>query len=149
MISFLFQVFLLMFLGTITPSLGASQQEATPINAPSANTIVGAWEHTLSKNPQCKEIYIFRPDGTLTVLSGNRRFEDRYEINAQADERGRFKLTGITQVNTDGIDCAGRSRSYVGKPYTVYIQFEGHDKCNAYGRPGDTKESWSMRRITH
>ena len=146
MVSFLLGFILL--LGVITPPTVASQQQTIPITVPNAGTIVGSWEHIVSRT-QCKEIYIYRSDGTLTVLSGNRRFEDRYEITPKADEYGRFKLTGVTQQNTDGIDCAGRSKSYVGEPYTVYIQFENHDKHDVYRRPTDTKKVWSLRRISH
>jgi hypothetical protein len=142
----LFQLILGSFLGVVTPSLVA-QEKTIPPNASSVSTIVGAWEHTLTKT-RCKEIYIFRADGTLTVLSGNRRFEDHYEIDPQPDKHGLFKLTGVTQLNTDGIDCTGRSKNYVGKPYTVYIRFENHDKYRIYYSPGDVKEFGLLRRVT-
>lgn len=83
--------------------------------------IVGKWQWTRDVN-KCTEVYDYRPDGSLHVVSGEEVTESIYDISPQSDSNGFYTLNVKTVKTNKGRDCSdgggGDDQSY-----TNYIIF--------------------------
>lgn len=97
---------------------------ATRPDASSAalHPIVGTWQWIRADN--CAEVFNYRDDGTLTVFSGERRFEETFLVSNETNDAGLYVVDGVTLFNSIGIDCTGGSDDYTGKSFTVYLKFD-------------------------
>lgn len=88
-----------------------------------ANPIVGKWQWTRDVN-NCTEVYDYREDGHLYVVSGEEVTENRYEISASPDRLGFYVVSGRTVKTNGKKDCSdAATTSEVAKPYTMYVIF--------------------------
>lgn len=112
------------------------------------NPLVGSWTWVRPVN-NCREIYIFRTDGTTTTLSGDARFEGWYEFNTQILPNGRYMLKGAAKIQTKGTSCTGVEEDYVDAVYENSILFseDGQSLIIFYG--ADTNEGFGpLFRVT-
>jgi len=93
-----------------------------PGAAPAQHPIIGKWTWTRSTN-KCTEVYDYRPDGTLYVVSGAEQSTTKYQIAGKPDAHGFYELKGRL-VKTNGLrDCSDSPPGGPAKPYTLYIIF--------------------------
>jgi len=83
---------------------------------------VGIWKWVRPAN--CPEVFIYRDDGTLTVFSGERRFEETFSVSSEPNDAGLYVVDGVTHFNSEGADCTGGSEDLTGKSFTVYLRFD-------------------------
>ncbi len=110
-----------------TPSLPTD--EITPDNAKPVLSIpdkgakiIGKWKWTLPDS-SCSETYIFKPDGTTSVTSGEERSESVYRIASVPTTKGFFVMTDKITQNNGGKDCTGDTTP-IGDEVTMYISFD-------------------------
>jgi hypothetical protein len=97
---------------------------AQPAQKPAAqHPIVGKWTWTRSEN-NCTEVYDFRPDGTLQVLSGAERSDNSYEIAKEPDANGFYKVTMKVVKDHGGKDCGDADDDSTGDEYVNYFLFD-------------------------
>ena len=84
--------------------------------------IVGKWQWTRDVN-NCAEVYEYRVDGSLHVVSGCEVCDNLYEISANPDTNGCYELKGIMLKSNGGGDCSDSQSNTVGKPYAIYVIF--------------------------
>lgn len=71
---------------------------------------VGTWEFSATRNgpdgnPECYETWIFKADGTGTIVSGNQRVTTEWKVEAV---EGKGQMLFITNTATSGSpDCTG------------------------------------------
>ena len=81
------------------------------------NPILGDWEWNPTRG-QCKEIHLYRQDGTATVKSGSEVLEKTYKVSSAG---GGFYLVEMKVVSGNGgKDCLG-SPTPVGAESSIYI----------------------------
>ena len=83
--------------------------------------VVGAWKWVRG---DCSEVFVYRDDGTLTVFSGERRFEETFSVSRELNDAGLYVIDGVTHFNSEGVDCTGGSEDLAGKSFTVYLRFD-------------------------
>lgn len=88
-----------------------------------AHPIVGTWKWTRSFNA-CTEVYEFRPDGTLSVLSGSKHTDNTFTISREPDGAGFFEMQLKIVKDHGGVDCGQTHTDDTGKAYTSHILFE-------------------------
>jgi hypothetical protein len=93
----------------------------TPV--PSAHPLVGKWQWTRPEN-NCTEVYDFRPDGTVPVISGSEKTDNTYAVAGSPDKNGFYRLTMKTTKDYGGKDCADDSSDNTGQESTNYIFFD-------------------------
>jgi hypothetical protein len=76
-----------------------------PVRPPSGHPIIGKWQWTRDTN-QCTEVYEFKVDGTVPVVSGSERTDNTYEVDEVPDINGFYKLTMTIVKDYGGKDCA-------------------------------------------
>ncbi|MES1926560.1 hypothetical protein [Salinisphaera sp. T31B1] len=120
----------LLFACGFTPPEGGNIEDRPNAAPPTGrDLIVGVWTWTLPSNG-CNEVYRYYADGKLAVISGEEVVLGNYQIAAQPNESGRYKLTDTIRVDHPGIDCAGQNVDLAGDSATIYIRF--HESGNAY-----------------
>jgi hypothetical protein len=108
--------------------------------------VVGTWKWIRADN--CAEVFIYRDDGSLTVFSGDRRFEETFSVSSEPNDAGLHVIDGVTHFNSDGTDCTGGSEDYSGKSFTVYLKFDPSLKLMwMYDDPGGARGSGPLSRI--
>jgi hypothetical protein len=95
-----------------------------PAQAPSVDNspLVGTWIMT-DPATHCTEVYDFRRDGSVYIVSGDERSESTYALSARPGPSGRHRLTVTMQKYYGGKDCAGTTDDTTGKPNTSYLLF--------------------------
>jgi hypothetical protein len=92
---------------------------AVAIKAPA---LAGAWVWRL-KEPACTEVYTFRRDGTVHVVSADETTENTFELADRAEPSGRFRFSMTTTSDSGGRDCAATTDDSTGKSATLYLLF--------------------------
>lgn len=91
---------------------------------PSAqHPVLGTWQWTDSRN-NCTEVYDFRADGTVPVVSGDERTDNTYTISETPDAQGFFTLTMFTVKDHGGKDCGDDETDNTSMENVVYLLFE-------------------------
>ena len=104
--------------------LVCSQGAAAQVPRPAKDhPLLGKWTWTRSEN-KCTEVYDFRADGTVPVISGAERTENTYTVSPQPDARGFYLLTMLVTKDNGGKDCADDATSNVGQDSTTFVLFE-------------------------
>lgn len=107
-------------------ALAASAFAAPAFDAPmpedEAPTLVGVWEFRMPES-RCTETYLFKPNGTSLVTSGQEISEIRYSLRPEPGTQGFYKLEDeVTEVNGRQ-DCEG-SVTQLGQRSTNFIRFD-------------------------
>lgn len=91
---------------------------------PAANhPLIGTWEWTDSRN-NCTEVYDFRADGNVPVVSGDERTDNTYTVSDAPDASGFFTLTMFTVKDHGGKDCGGDDTDNTSMENVLYLLFE-------------------------
>ena len=91
--------------------------------APAMHPIVGKWEWTRPEN-KCTEVYDFRADGNVPVISGAEKSDNVYTVAATPDANGFYRLTMKTTKDHGGKDCADDESNGTGHESTNYVLFD-------------------------
>lgn len=92
------------------------------VRPPPEHPIIGKWQWTRDTN-RCTEVYEFKADGTVPVVSGTERTDNIYEVGATPDINGFYKLTMTIIKDYGGKDCADDESLSSGES-TNYIIFD-------------------------
>lgn len=84
--------------------------------------LIGYWESTDAKNA-CKESYYFSENGMGEFASGEEKLSVTYEVDAQPDANGFFKMKHLVKSSNDKPDCT-RSKSEIGIEKISYLLFQ-------------------------
>jgi hypothetical protein len=84
--------------------------------------IVGKWRWTRS-DTNCTEVYDYRADGSLHVVSGAEISDSTYKITPEPDANGFYELQGQMVRSNGGRDCSDERADEPMKPYTIYVVF--------------------------
>lgn len=85
--------------------------------------IVGTWRWTLP-GTQCSETYDYRPDGTLHVVSGEEKSDNRYTAAPVEGGPGFVKIDATIVKDHGGEDCTESKEDNTGGNHIVYILFD-------------------------
>ncbi|WP_018609690.1 hypothetical protein [Uliginosibacterium gangwonense] len=88
--------------------------------------ILGAWAYTL-QDSGCAETYHFRPDGKLTVTSGEEATEGEYEVSVEPDTNGFYTLVDTIVTTNAKKDCSGNTTP-AGDSGTNFLFFDPSGK---------------------
>ncbi len=100
---------------------GAGAQTAKPHRIAKDHPILGGWTYE-APDGTCTETYLFRPDGTTVVTSGQEIAESTFEISARPDANGFYKWTDRLVKDNGKEDCSGEVTT-AGKVVTNYVLF--------------------------
>jgi hypothetical protein len=89
----------------------------------SRHPVLGAWQWTDARNG-CTEVYDFRADGTVPVVSGDERTDNTYTISETPDAQGFYTLTLFTVKDHGGKDCGGDDTDNTSMENVIYLLFE-------------------------
>jgi hypothetical protein len=107
----------------IIAALSAAVAHAAP---PAKNhPLLGTWTYTMPDG-KCSETYLFRPDGTLLITSGEQVAESKFEVSPAPTNKGFYKLHNTITKDNGKKDCSGETMS-VGQQATVYLHLEQAD----------------------
>ncbi len=94
--------------------------------APSPAALVGKWTWTRSSN-HCTEVYEYRTDGTMFIVSGAEHSKGTYSLSAMPDGNGFHELKARSTWNNGAQDCSDHGPTGdpggQGAPHTVYVIF--------------------------
>ena len=128
----------------------AVQADAAPsaLSRPEVgHPLIGKWQWTRSSN-KCTEIYDFRPDGTVPVLSGTEKTDNVYTVAANPDANGFYRMTIRITKDHGGKDCADTESDSTGVESTNYLFFNaGRDRYLACYQASFDKCFGPLRRI--
>ena len=99
----------------------AVAQTAKPRRIAKDHPILGSWTYE-TPDGSCSETYVFRPDGTTVVTSGDEISESAFEISGRPDAKGFYKWTDRLVKDNGKEDCAGEVTP-AGKIVTNYVLF--------------------------
>lgn len=85
-------------------------------------SLIGTWEWTRKSNA-CREQYVFRGDGVVSVRSGERHTESTFLMAWAPEPTGRFRLTMTMARAAGGRDCGNAPADAAGGQQVVYILF--------------------------
>ena len=123
---------------------------ATAVPGPAVyknHPVAGIWKWV--RPPNCPEVFIYRDDGSLTVFSGERRFEETFFVSRDPNDAGLYVVDGVTHFNSEGKDCTGGSEDYAGQSFTVYLRFDPSFQLMwIYDDPTGKRGSGPLLRIT-
>jgi len=71
-----------------------------------AHPVIGYWKSTFADS-ECVETYLFNEDGTGKFTSGKEVTDIRYEVSAQPNMNGFFKLLHMITASNGEQDCSG------------------------------------------
>jgi hypothetical protein len=96
----------------------------------------------------CTEVYNFKPDGTVPVISGTERTENEYSVSLLPDEQGFYRLTMRITKHLGGRDCSDSGNPPNDKPFTNYVRFSPDYKQHIVCYERDPKQCFGpMRRV--
>ena len=90
---------------------------------PAATSLIGKWTWTRKQN-NCTEVYDFRADGNLLVTSGEEKSENLFELSADADQAGFYRLTITTVHDFGGKDCGESTKDDTGQTIDSFLLFD-------------------------
>ncbi len=99
----------------------AAAQTAKPHRIAKDHPILGNWTYEVPDG-SCTETYVFRPDGTSVVTSGQEISESAFEIAARPDANGFYKWTDRLVKDNGKEDCSG-AVTPTGKVVVNYVVF--------------------------
>jgi hypothetical protein len=109
--------------------------------------IVGKWTWTRADNA-CTEVYDYRADGTLQVLSGSETTDNTYSIDAAPDKNGFFKMVLKIVKDHGGKDCADSEEDNTGQEQVVYVLFHSSRELHAVCRDPNLEACYGpLRRV--
>jgi len=88
-----------------------------------SHPLIGKWQWTRKSN-NCTEVYDFRPDGTVPVVSGDEMTENVYTVTDAPDRNGFYRLAMKTIKDQGGRDCADDDTDSTGQENTSYVLFD-------------------------
>jgi hypothetical protein len=95
---------------------------APPVPPAPGHPILGMWKFALPDG-SCSEIYLFRPDGTSLVTSGEEISESVYEVAAKPSAKGFYKWVDRIAKDNGKKDCAGQI-TQPGRETTNFIRLD-------------------------
>ena len=114
--------------------LAATAGGAPAKAAVAAHPIVGKWEWTRPENA-CKEVYDFRADGTVRIVSGEEVTDNTYTIARTPDPSRFYRMKLKVTKDNGGKDCGDDDKDNTGQENTVYIYINAersmHIVCQA------------------
>jgi hypothetical protein len=132
--AFLFAVALLL-------STAARAEESGPTG------IVGKWTWTRTENT-CTEVYDYRADGTVHVVSGDEVTDNTYAIDATPDGNGFFKMVLKVVKDHGGKDCADSEEDSTGQEQAVFVLFHTSKPLHVVCRDPDLDTCYGpLRRV--
>lgn len=93
-----------------------------PVPKNGNSRLIGKWTWTRPSN-NCTEVYEFREDGTLFVVSGKEKSDNTYNLSAQPTPAGFFTLTTTIVKDHGGKDCGDTEEDDSGGTDIRYIRF--------------------------
>lgn len=90
---------------------------------PPNHPVIGTWQWTDSRN-NCTEVYDFRADGTVPVVSGAERTDNTYTVSDTPDAQGFYTLTMFTVKDHGGKDCGDDETDNTSMENVIYLLFE-------------------------
>jgi hypothetical protein len=109
--------------------------------------IVGKWTWTRADNA-CTEVYDYRADGTLEVLSGSERTDNTYSIDSAPDQNGFFRMVLKIVRDYGGKDCADSEEDNTGQEQVVYVLFHSSRALHAVCRDPNLETCYGpLRRV--
>jgi hypothetical protein len=112
----------------------AASGAAAPDTEPGSGNylLFGKWTWTRTVN-NCTEIYEYRPDDTMHVVSGAERSDNTYRLSPKPSGTGFYRFTATTVKDYGGKDCGDSSDDGTGSTYSAFIMFnpsgDGHIVC--------------------
>ena len=100
--------------------LAATLVSANAVYAQAPPSIIGTWSWT--QKSSCTETYEFRANGTVSIVSGAERTENKYTLGPP-DNNGFFLLTMVITKDNRGRDCSGSDEDDTGHTNVGYVQF--------------------------
>lgn len=91
--------------------------------------LIGKWTWTRPTN-SCTEVYEYRADGTLFVVSGDEKSDNTYHLAYEPSLKGFYKITSTIVKDRGGKDCADSETDDTGATDTNFIKF--HPSGNQY-----------------
>lgn len=92
-------------------------------NPGEAHPILGQWQWTRPENA-CTEVFDYRIDGTLAVVSGEERTDNTYAITRLPDGQGFYAMTLRINKDHGGRDCADTVANDTGHESRAFLLFE-------------------------
>lgn len=106
--------------------LGTAAEAAPTLrmrNAGEAHPVLGQWQWTRSEN-SCTEMFDYKIDGTVTVVSGDEHTDNTYSIARLPDAQGFYAMTLRITKDHGGKDCADTVTDDTGHESQAYLLFE-------------------------
>lgn len=92
-------------------------------NPGEAHPILGQWQWTRSENA-CTEVFDYRIDGTVSVVSGDEHTDNTYTIARLPDAQGFYAMHLQILKDHGGKDCADTLSDDTGKENQAYLLFQ-------------------------
>lgn len=109
--------------------------------------IVGKWTWTRTENA-CTEVYDYRADGTVRVVSGDEATDNTYSIDATPDQNGFFRMMLKVVKDYGGKDCADSEEDSTGQEQQVYVLFHTAKPLHVVCRDPDLETCYGpLRRV--
>lgn len=129
---------------TMLQAVAAPMVISRPI---AGHPLIGKWQWTRSMN-KCTEVYDFRDDGTVPVISGTERTDNVYTVAVDPDINGFYRMTIRTTKDHGGKDCGNDESDSTGVESTNYLFFNAsRDQYRACYEPSLNKCFGPLRRI--
>lgn len=108
--------------------------------------VVGTWAWT--RKSGCAEQFVFRGDGTISTVSGDKRTDGTYLMSWTPEASGRYRLALVTTKDFGGRDCAGSDADASGRRAVVYVLFsQSGDSMILCGSPAGADCTGLVRRV--
>ena len=104
-------------------SAGSAAPTQRMRNPGEAHPILGQWQWTRSEN-SCTEVFDYRIDGTVSVVSGDEHTDNTYVIARLPDTEGFYAMTLKITKDHGGKDCADTTTDDTGHESRAYLLFE-------------------------
>lgn len=112
-----------------------------------SGNIVGKWTWTRTENA-CTEVYDYRADGTVRVVSGDEATDNTYSIDATPDQNGFFRMMLKVVKDYGGKDCADSEEDSTGQEQQVYVLFHTAKPLHVVCRDPDLETCYGpLRRV--
>lgn len=101
----------------VTPLLHAAGPAPGPVHP-----LIGTWTWTLFGG-SCTETFQYRPNRLMLGTSGQEVVEKSYEVSAQPDPQGFYRLVETVVRQNDKKDCSGALLEGPGEQIIRFVQF--------------------------
>lgn len=114
---------LLLSLNTVLATVGSPSQSLRQNTSDYLSPITGVWQLQLDQVADCKEIYNFKENNQLSVVSGQEWTSGSYYFKYNREsELPRFVM--ITEADDNNIDCSGNQVDQTGDGLVAYYKKE-------------------------